>query len=83
MIKVTIKKESKDEGGNWLLAYEIKEHKKGMQASVHNGILSIFSSSQETSAAIAGYRGDIWISYEVVEQAADQNGKDVKFLQNL
>ncbi len=68
MIKVTVKEStvSKDNGHESKVV--VKEHKDGNTASVHNGVLTIFSKNavgrDDLTASIAGYEAGSWIGWE-------------------
>ena len=72
MIKVTVR-EKVYKDGIYKEEEKIKEHKDGVTANAHNGVLTIYNQEVRLSNeaekilhAIAGYMPDNWLSWEKI-----------------
>ena len=68
MIKVTTRQRIYPTTGSQTEEIKVIEHKKGMNAQVYNGVLTIYTDVVDKVGAlgIAGYMPDAWIRWELV-----------------
>ena len=67
MVKVTVKENVMDKEGRVDTKLRVIEHKDGIYATVHNGVLTVFAEvpvgSLNGTEPIAGYEPSAWMSW--------------------